>query len=158
MATNMAKKNATENAAVRIPSALIVVVIIGLSLALAVVVLYPMAREYYLAQREKARLSAEYEMVLGRNEKIRQQIESLQTPEGIADRAREEFGWVQEGEEAVNITGLNVYESTTALPAVVEPDTVQAPETWWTRTLDEFFEVEDFVPVDSYPDEIVPGL
>ncbi|MDR1184860.1 MAG: septum formation initiator family protein [Coriobacteriales bacterium] len=155
---NMAKKNATENAAVRIPSALIVVVIIGLSLALAVVVLYPMTREYYLAQRGKDRLNAEYEMVVDRNEKIRQQIESLQTPEGIADRAREEFGWVQDGEEAVNITGLDVFESTTALPAAVEPGTAQAPETWLTRTLDEFFEVEDFVPTDPYPNEIVPGL
>jgi cell division protein FtsB len=154
----MAKRNVTENAAVRIPSALIVVVIIGLSLALAVVVLYPMAREYYIAQREKDRLSVEYEMVADRNEKIRQQIENLQTPEGIADRAREEFGWVREGEEAVNITGLNVFESSTALPAAVEPGAAQAPETWWTRTLDEFFETEDFVPVDSYPDEIVPGL
>jgi cell division protein FtsB len=155
---NMAKRNVTENAAVRIPSALIVVVIIGLSLVLAVVVLYPVAREYYLVMRDKDRLDAEYEAVVSRNEKIREQIKGLQTPEGIADRAREEFGWVKDGEEAVNITGLDVFESTTALPLAIEPGTIEVPETWLTQTLDTFFGVEAPAPAEPSFREIVPGL
>jgi cell division protein FtsB len=154
----MAKRNATKNAAVRIPSALALTVIIALSLVLAAVMLYPVAREYYLVMRENFRLNAEYEAVVNRNERIRQEIESLQTPEGIEDRAREEFGWVKDGEEAVNITGIKVFESSTALPAAIEPGTVLAVETWWMQTLDEFFDVKDPVPVDPYPHDIVPGL
>ncbi|MDR3036930.1 MAG: septum formation initiator family protein [Coriobacteriales bacterium] len=153
----MAKLNTTENAAVRIPPALIVSVVILLFLVLAAVMLYPVAREYYVAQRENDRLSAEYQAVLERNEKIRQQIDDLQTPEGIEDRAREEWGWVKQGEQAVNITGLNITDSSTGLPTAVESGSIKAPEDWWTQTLDEFFAV---TPPKQKPqqDDIVPGL
>jgi cell division protein FtsB len=155
---NMAKRNVTENAAIRIPSALIAITIIGLSVVLAVVMLYPVAREYYLIMRENDRLSAEHQAVVDRNEKIKQQIENLQTPEGIEDHAREEFGWVREGEEAVNITGLGASESSTALPAIVESSSVQVAESWWTRTLDKLFGVEPPVFEDPRPTDIIPGL
>jgi cell division protein FtsB len=155
---NMAKKNATEKAAVRIPPALIVVVVVILSLVVAAVTLYPVARDYYLAKRENDRLSAEYQAIARRNEKIQSQIDELQTPEGIEDRAREEFGWVREGEQAVNITGLDVSESSTRLPSAVEPGSVEAPENWWTQTLDEFFDVQEAEPVSPYPDDPIPGL
>jgi cell division protein FtsB len=154
---NMAKKNVTENAAVRIPSALIVI-LIGLSLVLAVVMLYPTTREYYLLTRENERLKIELQELTSRNMKIQGLIDSLETLEGIEDRAREEFGWVREGEEAVNITGLGGFESSTALPAVIDSTSIQVAEQWWTRILDRFFGVEKPVPVDPYPDGIIPGL
>ncbi|MDR0347272.1 MAG: septum formation initiator family protein, partial [Coriobacteriales bacterium] len=139
----MAKTNATENVPVRISPALIVTTVIVLSLILAAVMLYPVAREYYLAKRENDRVLLEYQAVLERNTKIKQQIDELQTPEGIEDRAREEFGWVRNGEEAVNVTGLEVSESSTVLPPSVDFATIKAPEDWWTQVLDEFFGVPE---------------
>jgi cell division protein FtsB len=153
----MAKNNATRNAAIRILPALIAIAIIICVLVFAASMLYPMAREYYLATRENDRVHAENQAVVDRNDKIQQQIDELQTPEGIEDRAREEFGWVREGEEAVNITGLNVSESSTGLPLAVDPDTVRAPENWWTQTLDEFFQVVEPTPVTPYPDDAIPA-
>jgi cell division protein FtsB len=155
---DMAKKNAATNTAIRIPPALVVTLVIIGGLVLAAVTLYPAVRDYYLALRANDRITAEYEVVVDRNEKIRQQIDKMATPEGIEDRAREEFGWVKEGEEAVNITGLNISESSTGLPPAVEPGTVKAPETWWTQTLDEFFGVNQSAPVSPYPDDPIPGL
>jgi hypothetical protein len=152
----MAKKNATENAAVRIIPAMIVIAIIICGLIFTVVMLYPAARGHYLALRENSHANAVHQATVGRNEKMQQQIDELQTPEGIEDRAREEFGWVREGEEAVNITGLSVSESSTGLPSAIEPDTIQAPEDWWTQTLDEFFHVVDPVPEALYPDDAIP--
>ncbi|MDR2587342.1 MAG: septum formation initiator family protein [Coriobacteriales bacterium] len=154
----MAKKNVATNTAVRIPPALVVTLVIIGCLVLAAVTLYPAVREYYLALRENARVSAEYELVLDRNEKIKQQIDEMATLEGIEDLAREEFGWVKEGEQAVNITGLSISESSTGLPPVVEPGTVEAPETWWTQTLDEFFGLQHTTPTSPYPDDPIPGL
>jgi cell division protein FtsB len=155
---DMAKKNVAGNTAFRVPPALIVALVIIGCLVLAAVTLYPATRDYYLAKRANDRAKAEYELVADRNERIREQIDELSTPEGIEDRAREEFGWVKEGEEAVNITGLNISESSTGLPAAIEAGTVRAPEDWWTQTLDEFFGVEESSPVPPYPDDPIPGL
>jgi hypothetical protein len=124
---------------------------------MAAVMLYPAARDYYIAKRDNERITAEHEAVVERNDRIREQIEELQTPEGIEDRAREEFGWVKEGEEAVNITGLSVSESSTGLPAIVEPDSIEVAESWWTQTLDEFFGVERPEQSNPYPDEVIPA-
>jgi cell division protein FtsB len=153
----MAKTNVTKNAAVRISPAPIVTAVIILSLVLAVIMLYPVAREFYLAQRENDRVNAEHQAVINRNEAIQQQIDELQTPEGIEDRAREEFGWVREGEEAVNITGLVVSESSTGLPTAIEPGSVEVPETWWTQMLDEFFGVSKQPPAPPPVDDTVPA-
>jgi cell division protein FtsB len=153
----MAKNNATENAAVRIPPALAVLAVIIFSLVLAAVMLYPVARDFYLAKRENDRVNAENQAVLNRNDAIQQQIDELQTLEGIEDRAREEFGWVREGEEAVNITGITVSESSTGLPPAIEPGSVEAPETWWTQVLDEFFDVNVQGPAPPPTEDPIPA-
>jgi cell division protein FtsB len=153
----MAKSNATRNVEARISPALMVTTVIVLSLVFAAVMLYPVAREYYLVKRENDRLTAEYQAVIERNNRIQQQIDELQTPEGIEDRAREEFGWVREGEEAVNVTGLNVSESSTVLPAAVGVGSIKAPESWWTRLLDEFFGVIEPTVTAPRPDDTIPA-
>lgn len=147
-----------RNVAVRKRPVLSVCVIIAIIAVFVVFLLYPVARDYYVALRENSRLSAEYEAVLDRNEKIQQRIDELNTPEGIEDWARQEFGWVREGEKAVNITGLLITESSLGLPFSVEPGTVKAPDTWWTEILDRLFGVESFKPANPYPDDIIPGL
>jgi cell division protein FtsB len=122
--------------------ALIVVATLALCIALAAVILYPVARDYYIALRSNDRLMAELEAVENRNSQIQSQIDALSTPEGIEDRAREEFGWVKEGEQAVNITGLDVSNSSTALPENIQQGTIAAEGTWVTEFLDTFFDVD----------------
>ena len=154
----MAKRNVVENKAARMRPAFFVSLIIIVFAVIAVSMLYPVARDYYGAWRENGRLQAEREAVVARNEKIRKQIEHFQTPEGIEDRAREEFGWVREGEEAVNITGLNITESSTGLPVSIEPGSVKSAETWWMTILDFVFGIKDKGPANPYTDDVIPGL
>jgi len=155
---NMAKTNVTSNAAVRRHPVLLVFAIITVVMVIVVHTLYPVARDYYAAMRENNRLEEEYRAIVERNEKIQRLIDALQTPEGIEDRARETFGWVLDGEKAVNIIGLDTGESSTGLPISIEPGSIRAQETWWTRVLDFVFGVSGPEPADPYPDDVIPGL
>lgn len=111
-------------------------------LVIAAVLLIPVAGEFYVTKRANDQLAAEYQALADRNAKIQDQIDSLETPEGIEDRAREEFGWVKEGESAVNITGLETSDSSTVLPNAVSPGSVLPESTWLTSLLDKIFGVE----------------
>ena len=155
---NMAKSNVEKNAAVRRHPALLVFGVIILALAFIVYMLYPVARNYYTTWRENNRLEAEYQALLERNAKIEQLVEALKTPEGIEDWARQQYGWVLEGEKAVNVTGLEIRDSSRGLPSSVEPGSVDIEETWWMILLDFIFGVEEQKPLNPSPEYIIPGL
>lgn len=108
--------------------------------ALACVVLYDPARMYYQEIREVARLQAEYDAIVARNDSLQASVDRLSTEEGIADEARDQLGWVNPGENAVNVSGLDAKES--AFQANVVSDQVEPPETWYSPFLDPFFGVE----------------
>ena len=67
-------------------------------LAVGCVMLYGPAQQYYQEIRERDRLQAEYAAIEQRNSAIQNEVDSLSTSSGVEDRAREEFGWVKEGE------------------------------------------------------------
>lgn len=133
------------------------IIALGVVVCLVVVVLslYPALQDYYIAYRYNEKLEQELIAVESRNEEIRSQIAYLNTEEGIADRARERFGWVEEGEQAVNITGLEVSDSTTVLPESIAAGSIQAPTTWWSEFLDTFFGVEEQQAADPIPDPFI---
>ncbi len=137
------------------PRKLIITLGILLCLGISAVSLYPALRSYYVAYRVNEQLLHELVAVEDRNEQIRDQIAYLNTEEGIADRARERFGWVPAGEQAVNITGLDITDSTTVLPATVAAGSVPAPETWWTNFLDSLFGVEEEQAAEPIPDPFI---
>ena len=153
---SVAKKR--RNAANGNSKKLIVITGIVLCLVISVVSLYPSLRNYYLAYRVNEQLLQELAAVEERNEQILAQIAYLNTDEGIADRARARFGWAAEGEQIVNITGLNVSDSTTVLPAVVPVGSGVAPHTWWTELLDILFAVEEDTSTDPIPDPFIPDI
>jgi len=126
-----------------------------LCLVVSIVSLYPALRSYYLASRVNEQLLHELVAVEERNGQILDQIASLNTREGIADRARERFGWVAAGEQAVNITGLHVSDSTTVLPAPVASGSIAAPDTWWTDFLDALFAVTEAEAPEPIPDPFI---
>ncbi len=108
--------------------------------ALACVVLYDPARMYYQEIREVARLQAEYDAIVARNDSLQASVDHLSTEAGVADEAREQLGWVSPGENAVNVSGLEDKES--GFQANVVSDQVKPPETWYSSILDPFFGVE----------------
>jgi len=124
---------------------------------ITVVMLYPSLRNYYIAFRVNEQLLRELAAVEDRNDQIRAQIAYLNTDEGIADRARERFGWTPSGEEAVNITGLSITDSTTVLPAVVPEGSGVAPVSWWTQLLDALFSIDENTSPDPIPDPFFPN-
>ena len=129
-----------------------------LCLILSVVLLYPAARSYYIACRVNEQLLQELVAVEDRNEQIRAQIAYLNTDEGIEDRARERFGWMHEGEQGVNITGLEISDSTTVLPATIPSGSVPASDNWWTGFCDVLFGVEQEDPPQTVPDPFIADI
>jgi len=108
-------------------------------LVCAVIILYPNARVYYAAWRDYSNVSAELAAVSTRNATIQTRIDNLYTEEGIEDRAREEFGWVKEGENAINVIGVEADEATSALPETVVSGSVTSDTNWALEKLDKFF-------------------
>ena len=105
------------------------------------VLLYGPAQQYYQEIRERDRLQAEYTALQQRNDAIQDEVDALSTPSGVEDKAREEFGWVKEGESAGSVSGVNVVEESNFRANIV-PGTVEAPETWYSGLLDPLFGVE----------------
>ncbi|MDR2036028.1 MAG: hypothetical protein LBP91_05090 [Coriobacteriales bacterium] len=128
---------------------------IALCIVISVALLYPALRNYYLAYRVNEQLLQELSAVEERNDQILRQIAYLNTPEGIADRSRERFGWVPLGEQAVNITGLEVLDSSTQLPGSIPVNSGTMLKTWWTEFCDLIFGVEQETVADPIPDPFI---
>ncbi|MDR0514366.1 MAG: septum formation initiator family protein [Coriobacteriaceae bacterium] len=122
----------------RLVASFFIVVFLGLSGFF----LYDPAKQYYLTIREYDRIEAEYNAVLQRNEDMRQQIAALSSPAGIEDRAREEFGWVKQGESTATVYGLESTKDETTYRKGIPEGSVSAPQTWYSPMLDVLFGVE----------------
>lgn len=103
--------------------------------------IYPSAQQYYRTLRENERLQAVADALNSRNAQIQQNIDNLNTDEGIEDQART-YGWTKEGENAVNVTNTGEVTATTSIPESVDVNAVTAPDTWYSVVLDPFFGVE----------------
>ena len=112
---------------------------------LAVAIIYPSARQFYITERNNERLATELAVIEQRNDVISNQIEVLSTDEGVADAARAELGWVKEGEKAVVVTGIG--NDSTSMPATVNTSTIAAPTSPLTRVLDIIFFTDTSKPV-----------
>ena len=62
--------------------------------------------------------------------------------DGIRQEARDNYGWVEDGENGVTVYGLQ--DTTAAQNSVLygAVETQEAPETWYSVFLDPFFGVE----------------
>lgn len=100
--------------------------------------LYPAAKNYYNAMRSEAKVQAEYDAVSAHNDRVQSEIDTLSTNQGIEDRAREQYGWVQAGENSVYVSGLDS-SSGSNMDTIVARDGVPAPTTWYSGVLDRLF-------------------
>lgn len=120
--------------------ALIVAGAFVLCLVAACFFLYEPTKLYYQEMRENQRLQIEYEALQERNGAIQGEVDSLNSEEGVEDRAHQEFGWVKDDEKAVSVTG--VAPSGTEYNANIAPGSIRPPDTWYSGILDPLFGVE----------------
>lgn len=115
-----------------------ILMIAGLVVALAVVIVMGPVRTYYAAWRDEGILDAQYEVVAAQYEQLSNEVDRLQTREGIEEAARER-GYVYPDEEALVVTGLEEEESAEDVlleEAVAEHE---ASQPWYVRMLDALF-------------------
>lgn len=105
------------------------------ALLLVVWFLYPPVRSLYVANRQQEVLAMELDTLEERNEELMEDIEGLQTREGIEQEARE-LGYVSPGEVAVEVEGLEEPEEQSVDDDVV-PDDSTWP--WYVRVADFLF-------------------
>lgn len=114
-------------------------------MAAVVLFLYPTARQVYIESRQEDRLQAEYDALVARNDAMQERIDYLKTDEGIEDAARQQLGWVKEGETAVVVKGLseNAEAEGSSVNIQVVSGSVPAPQTWYSPVLDVVFGYSD---------------
>ena len=119
-------------------------------LALSCAYLYPTAQTYYQTLRANDQLEAEYEAIAARNAELAAEVELLQTDSGIEQAAREELGWVMDGEVLATVVGLSSTddddeddgEDEAVVSTYISSGSVEMPETWYSPILDVIFGVE----------------
>ncbi|MDR0308514.1 MAG: septum formation initiator family protein, partial [Coriobacteriales bacterium] len=140
----------------RLPISL-AVAIVFFAIVISMVSLAQPFKEWWFAHRDQQQLEAENVALQARNKQIASLTEDMQTSAGIEDRARELYNWVLPGQEAVNVVNLGISDSSTRLPASIEPGSVQPSVDWLTATIDGFFGYEYQSP-QAADSDIVPGL
>lgn len=113
-----------------------------IAVVFAVTMLYFPCQNYYNETRQLQQLQAEYDALQECNTQMQNQVDYLNTDEGIEDYARSELGWIRPGEHVVSVEGVTPSTDTSrssdrvyAIPA----GSVAAPDTWYSGFLDVIF-------------------
>lgn len=113
-----------------------------IAVVFAVTMLYFPCQNYYNETRQLQQLQAEYDALQAYNIQMQNQVDYLNTDEGIEDYARSELGWIRPGEHVVSVEGVTPSTSDSrsndrvyAIPA----GSVAAPDTWYSGILDVIF-------------------
>ncbi|MGN0262482.1 MAG: septum formation initiator family protein [Eggerthellaceae bacterium] len=118
----------------------------GLVAALAVVValmfIYPSVRDYYVALRNNAKSEAEYAALQEYYDQLKDEVETLNSDQGVEDAARDEFGMVMPGDVSLNVKDLESEADFDKDPTdigITPAGSVEAPEEWYTPFCDFIF-------------------
>lgn len=106
--------------------------------AVCAVSLYGPAQQYYQQMRETDRLQAELEAVAARTNDLQDQINVLGTDAGVEDKAHKDMGYVKNGEQTAKVRGIT-FDDNREFTSNVVPNSVPAPETWYSPVLDVIF-------------------
>lgn len=120
-----------------------VLIVVGAFIGILIVAgvfLFEPTKLFYQEMRENQRLQIEYEALQERNEAIQGEVDSLNSEEGIEDRAHQEFGWVKSDEKAVSVSGVTPSEPD--YNPNIAPGSIRPPDTWYSAILDPLFGVE----------------
>lgn len=118
----------------RMPAFAIPVAVIA-AILLAIIMLFGPVRTYYAAWRDSGRLEAEYEALSQQNAELMEQLDRLQSLDGIEDEARRR-GYAYPDEEVLIVDGLE--EEKLADPAKVEAavESHEEMQPWYVNFLD----------------------
>lgn len=100
---------------------------------------YPVARLHYQTLREKEILAAELDYVQQRNAAIREEVDQLNTPEGVERIARENLGLAKEGENVYVVVGSAATTEGVSSELSVGQSLQQTSTGFWRRALDFIF-------------------
>jgi len=120
--------------------ALVVLGVIVAVVAVCAFALYGPLRDYYVARRSHDALTAQLTQLTVANDQIQDHVDALQTREGIEDEARRR-GYVEDGAQAVNVTGLPEgvdAQATGSDVAFMKKREAEAP--WYQEFLDFIFQ------------------
>ena len=103
--------------------------------------MYAPVKDYYTAVRDQAKAEVALEIVTTRNAALIEDVALLTSEAGMEDRAREQYGWVRKGENAVTVVGLSKdgEPSAAEILRTITLNDVKAPETWYSPVLDPVF-------------------
>ena len=110
-------------------------------LIVSCLLMYTPMKNYYTAVRDQAKAEVALEIVTTRNAALLEDVALLTSDEGMEDRARQQYGWVKKGENAVTVAGLSEGGEPSAAEVLrtVTLNDVKAPETWYSPVLDPVF-------------------
>lgn len=111
----------------------------AICLILAILFLYPSVQNYYVAVRETAKSQAEYDALQDYYERVQDEAAAAKTDTGVEDLAHEELGLVKEGDNAVNVLGVEPEELDLTDLGIVPEGSIKAPDTWYSGFLDPIF-------------------
>ncbi|MCI1879012.1 MAG: septum formation initiator family protein [Olsenella sp.] len=112
-------------------------IIIAAVVIATVVMLYGPVRNLYSAWRSGLDLQATYAATTQSNDQLTNEVDTLMTPEGVQDLARER-GYVGEGEAGVVVEGLS--DDTTDATPMGTGAVVSADVPWYVRVADVIFQ------------------
>lgn len=120
-------------------------------IALLLLAIYPPLRDFYVARRNEARLSAQYTQLKDKHGELMGEIERLQTQEGIEDEARKR-GYVKDGETGVVVEGIEGGSEQSAEDDKLSAQEARKPHeeaptqdtrSWQQKLLDFFFQYHE---------------
>lgn len=128
-----------------------VAALVAACLAVAMVLIYQPTKQYYVAMRTQQQVQAQYDAQQSHSDELQAEVDNLQTDEGIEDRARQQYGMVKNGENAVRVQGDGVGQedatqqstSANASASISKQNHVSAPDTWYSGVLDKVFGYTD---------------
>lgn len=107
-------------------------------LAFVCFALYGPARDYYVAQRTSEALSEQLSSINSTNDSLRQDVQALQTREGIEDEARKK-GYVENGDTPLTVTGIPDDSSSSSSSADASTASSNEDLPWYKQALDWVF-------------------
>ena len=114
----------------------VVCLVVG-ALLLAGTIIKPYFQRYWYVERDNQYLEAVNAAQTAHSAQVSSIVAAIQTPTGIADRARDEYDWVLPGETAVNVVGAVTASSESGLPATLDTKDIALPGNWLTDIVDQ---------------------
>ena len=121
--------------------------IVAFCVIFSIIFLYQPARDLYVASRQNDKLTAQYEALKATNNNLQQDIEQLQTEEGIKQKATDTLGLIENGDSIGYVLGEDYDDarddSASSTSSKLAFKNIKTPITWYSPVLDFIFNYHD---------------